>query len=253
MRANSNYLNAHIEEIVEGLPLSPHLRDIYCLRTGMYTGRAMTTHEIALIFDVSASTIRRRYKKAEQKVLEILSQQHPEHEVATIDVSDVITRATELTPYLITCLKNHENDLRKLSWQVFEHLIAEFFASWGYEDVCVIGRNPQTAADIIAMRKPDTSGVGIRYFIEVKRWKNRVGVEVVDRVIGALLAEREKFGWHLGMIVTIADFKKMEKYKPSHLSMLGIELRNGDDVRSWLREYQFHQKGLWLPDPFSYK
>jgi len=252
MEVSPNYLNTQIEEIVRS-SLSPRLRDIYSLRTGMDDGRVKTVRDVALIFNVSESTINREYKKAEQKVLEILSQQHLEQEVVNIDVSDVIEQAKELTPYLIEYLKNNENDLRKLPWQVFEHLIAEFFASWGYEDVCIVGRNSQTAADIIAMRKSDVSGVKIRYFIEVKRWRNRVGVEVVDRVIGAILAEREKFGWHLGMIVTIADFKKMGKYKSSQLSMLGIELRNGDDVRSWLQGYQFHQKGLWLPEPFNYK
>ncbi len=251
MKTSSNYLNTQIEEIVRGLPLPPRLRDIYKLRTGMDDGRVKTTREIAFIFNVSETTIRREYKKAEKEVLKILSQKQLEHKITNIDVSDILEKSKELTPYLIAYLKNNENDLQKMSWQVFEHLIAEFFASWGYKDVRIVGRNPQTAADIIALRKPDASGVEIRYFIEVKRWKNRVGVEVVDRVVGALLAEREKFGWHLGMIVSLADFKKMEKYKPSQLSMLGIELRNGDDVRCWLQNYQFHQKGLWLPDPFN--
>jgi hypothetical protein len=251
MKIGLHDLNTQVEGIVKSLPLPPRQRDIYRLRTGMDDGRVKTAREVAFIFDISESTVSREYKKAEQKVLEILTQQQFEHEIASIDVSDVIEKAQELTPYLITYLKNHEDDLRKLPWQVFEHLIAEFFASWGYEDIRIVGRNSQTAADIIAMRKPDASGVKIRYFIEVKRWKKRVGVEIVDRVIGALLAEREKFGWHLGMIVTIANFKKMGKYKPSQLSMLGIELRDGDDVRCWLKDYQFHQKGLWLPNPFN--
>lgn len=251
MQISSNYLDTQIKEIVDNLSLRPRLRDTYRLRTGMDDGRVKTTSEVARIFNISESTVRRDYKKAEQKVLETLGQQQFENKITSIDVSDVIAKAKELTPYLITYLKNHGDDLRKLSWQVFEHLIAEFFASWGYEDVRIVGRNPQTAADIIAMRKSDASGVKIRYFIEVKRWKNSVGVEVVDRVIGALLAERERFGWHLGMIVTISDFKKMEKYKPSQLSMLGIELRDGNDVRCWLQEYQFHRQGLWLPDPFN--
>lgn len=243
--------NTQIEEIVMGLPLPTRHRDVYRLRIGMGDGRVKTIREVAQIFNVSESTKRREYKKTEQKVLEILGEQKFDHTITSIDVSDVIEKAKELTPYLIAYLKNHEDDLRKLSWQVFEHLIAEFFASWGYEDVHIVGRNPQTAADIFAMQKSDASGVKIRYFIQVKRWKNRVGVEVVDGVIGAILAERERFGWNLGMIVTITDFKKMKKYNPQQLSMLGIELRNGDDVRRWLQDYQLHKQGLWLPNPFN--
>ena len=251
MKIGSNDLNTQIEDIVKNLPLPPRSKDIYRLRIGMDDGRVKTTREVAWIFNISDSTVRREYKKAGQKVLEILSQQQFEHETASIDISDVIEKAQELTPYLIAYLKNHENDLRKLPWQLFEHLVAEFFASWGYDDICLVGRNPKTAADILAMRKPDASGVKIRYFIEVKRWKNRVGVEVVDRVIGALLTEREKFGCHLGMIVTTANFKTMEKYTPLQLSMIGIELRDGEDVHRWLQDYQFNQKGLWLPNPFN--
>ncbi len=247
---NSNDLNAQIDEILWNSSLPPLQRDIYRLRAGMDDGKVKLFSEIAYIFNVSESTIRRHYKKAERQVLEILSVQTLNQETTSIDVSDVIEKAKELTPYLIKYLKNHEEDLRKLPWQIFEHLIAEFFASWAYQDVRIVGRNPQTGADIVAMRKPDKSGVMIRYFIEVKRWKERVGVEVIDRVIGALVAERPKFGWHLGMIVTVADFTEMEKYSPLQLSMLGIELRNGDDVRKWLQQYQFNKKGLWLPNPF---
>lgn len=250
MNTSSNYLNTQIEEIVNCLLSPPRLRDIYRLRTGMDDGRVKTMSEVALIFDISEATVRREHKKAERKVLEILSRQQFEHHTISVDVSETIERVKELTPSLITHLKNNQGDLRKLSWQVFEHLIAEFFANWGYDDVRIVGRNPQTAADIIAIRKPDASGVKVRYFIEVKRWKNRVGVEVIDRVIGALLAERGGFGWHLGMIVAIADFKNMEKYRPTQLSMLGVELRGGDDVRCWLQNYRFHQRGLWLPSPF---
>lgn len=53
------------------------------------------------------------------------------------------------------------------------------------------------------------------------------------------------------MIVTTANFKTMEKYNPFQLSMMGIELRDGEDVHRWLQDYQFNKKGLWLPNPFK--
>ena len=53
------------------------------------------------------------------------------------------------------------------------------------------------------------------------------------------------------MIVTTANFKTMEKYTPLQLSMIGIELLDGEDVNRWFQDYQFNQKGLWLPNPFN--
>lgn len=184
MQDNSNFLNDQIEEILSSSHLRPRLRDIYRLRTGMDDGRTKTFYEIAYIFQISESAVKRLYQEAEQEVLKILSQRSSIFEAGVIDVSDVVEKSRELTPYLISYLKNNHDDLRKLPWQIFEHLIAEFFASWGYENVHIVGRDAKTSADIFAMKKADSSGVQIRYFIEVKRWKKPVGIEVINQVVG---------------------------------------------------------------------
>lgn len=33
--------------------------------------------------------------------------------------------------------------------------------------------------------------------------------------------------------------------------LYGIELRDSADIKNWIREYQFSEKGLWLPNPFG--
>ncbi|WP_161602238.1 restriction endonuclease [Tautonia marina] len=240
-------LDTTIKAIAEALPYRQ--KHIFLLRTGYGDGYWYTTEEVARIFKVSPSTVSREYNKARKAVLEELQKRDLADNTPRIDVTEVVEQAKELTPYLISHLKEHAEDLRKIPWQIFEHLVAEFFASWGYEGVQIVGRNSETAADIIALQKVDKLGITLRYFVEVKRWKDNVGVEVIDRVIGAISAERQKYGWHVGMIVTIAEFSEMKKYNKSELSMLGIELKNGGDVRGWLNDYKFNNKGLWLPDP----
>jgi hypothetical protein len=157
--------------------------------------------------------------------------------------------ASKLTPHLIAHLKNCPSDLHKIPPQVFEHLIAEFYASWGFEDVRLVGTDPHTAADVFALSKKDPSGVSVRHFIEVKRWKDRVGVEVVNGVHGAFLRERIKHGWHLGMVVSLGGFKDFKSTSQMELKRLGIELRNGNQVLEWLKEYEPNHEGLWLPNP----
>lgn len=210
---------------------------------------AFSDREVADIFGVTRERITQiRYKAG--KKLAVLAEAYivPNKEIS-IEVQNVLSQARELTPYLISHLKHNKDDLRKLPPKIFEYLVAEFFASWGYEEVHLLGNNPYTAADIMAMKKADKSGVKIKYLIEVKRWKDKVGVEVIDRVYGAIVSEREKRGYHVGMIVSLSGFAEFRKYNPQRLEMLGIELRDGQDVKKWLKEYKFNQRGLWLPNP----
>lgn len=68
----------------------------------------------------------------------------------SVELIHVIETVKRLTPDLIAYLQSHEIDLDKLRWDVFEHLVAEFFASWGFQDVRLVGRNSKTSADIFA-------------------------------------------------------------------------------------------------------
>lgn len=43
----------------------------------------------------------------------------------------------------------------------------------------------------------------------------------------------------------------MFKYTPRTLELMGIELRNKDDVVAWLNDYRPSDKGLWMPPDFK--
>lgn len=111
----------------------------------------------------------------------------------------------------------------------------------------LVGSNPLTSADIFASIYPEPLGSEIRFFVEVKRWKDKIGIEVIDKVLGALIGERETFGWHAGMIVSIAGFKDFKKYTPERIRLKGIELKDKDDLLRWLKDYKQSRNGLWLP------
>jgi len=64
-----------------------------------------------------------------------------------------------------------------------------------------------------------------------------------------MIGEKEKFGWHAAIIVTVAGFTEFEKWDRQQLRLKGIELKDRDDLLIWLRDYKESDNGLWLPHP----
>ena len=197
--------------------LSYREREIFKLRTGFPDGYRFTTEEVGQIFKISPSRVSELHARGRRKFLEGIAKFLPESEVSVSTVRSVIESSTELTPYLISHLKHCPDDLRLLDWRVFEHLVAEFFSQMGYSDVRLVGKSGKTGADIFALMKIEPGGTELRLFIETKRWKDNVGVEVIDRVYGAFLGEKSNFGWHMAMIVTVGRFTNVEKYSKENL------------------------------------
>lgn len=162
-------------------------------------------------------------------------------------VERVITNVEQLTPELMAHLRKHFDDLGQIPHDVFEHLVAELLASWGWDEVKRVGRNSETSADILAGRFDDNLGERIRYYVEVKRWKDRIGIEVINQVLGAMIDERPRFGWHAAMIVTVAGAKEFRKYSKEELRLKGIWIKDRSDLERWLEGYRYLPSGLWLP------
>ena len=76
-----------------------------------------------------------------------------------------------------------------------------------------------------------------------------MGIEVIDRVHGAVLNERERHGWHVGMIVSLSGFRNFEKITRQQLVHKGLELKDRNNVIEWLMSYKPNRSGLWLPNP----
>ena len=176
----------------------------------------------------------------------------PENDIARVAISDVIEGIVQLSPDLIQHLRNHSNDVGKVDPQVFEHLVGELMASAGWHDVRLVGRNPKTHTDIFALHYFSTSdGIPVRFFVEVKRWKNRIGVEVINQVYGAMVSEREKHGWHGAIIFALGSASTTRAFNKDEYRKKGIEIKDKEDLLRWLRDYKPNGDGLYVPPEFS--
>lgn len=170
----------------------------------------------------------------------------PEAEAAQIVASEAIEAFRELKPDLIKHLQRHGEDLAKIRPDVFEQLVGELLRSTGWEDIRFVGRNPRTSADIFAGHYTP-GGLGQhRMFVEVKRWRKRIGVEVFNQVLGAMISEREDFGWHSALIVALGGASDTRKYDRDQWRRKGLEVKDKEDLMHWLRDYKPNTEGLWV-------
>lgn len=233
------------------------------LRFGLNrAGKQYTPEELAAELGLSVSGVIKLEARALKRLREperarIVSnylhaqdgRQEPPPAPALADLAPVIETVRKLTPALIEHLKRREDDLSKIHWKVFEHLIAEFFASWGFHDVRLVGRNAMTSADIYAAAVLNPVGIEQRFFIEVKRWKDKVGIDIINQVLGAFIGERDRYGWHAAVIVTVVGFTDFQKWSREELRLKGVALKDKEDLLCWLRNYKQRTDGLWLPEP----
>jgi HJR/Mrr/RecB family endonuclease len=210
--------------------------------------------EMAREFEISLSALRARafrIRKHLAREMERCSKTSPQGESSNrrAAVVPVIQTFHKLEPDLISHLKRQSDDLVNINPLLFEHLFAEFLAARGFDDVRLVGRNTKTSADIFAAKFVPGPDIPMRVFVEVKRWKNTIGIEVINQVLGAFLGERERFGWNAALVVTVGGFREFEKWSREELALKGLYLKDRDDLLRYLDGYKQHANGLWLPNP----
>ncbi|MCP4548525.1 MAG: restriction endonuclease [bacterium] len=222
----------------------------YARNPGGYASSARHSKGDARTFDWDESTQRLISEDEEARRLTDQFEQgtfDPTNSTPHILLNQVIASVEELTPQLISHLQTRHEDLSVIPPSVFEHLIGEILAARGFKDVKLVGRERWTSADLCAVHILDSVGQAIRFYIEVKRTRRSIGIDVINQVHGSILIERPKFGWHVGMIVSLGGFKKTRKLSREKLSLLGIELRDRQDILRWLGDWRPDRTGLWLP------
>jgi len=239
--------------------LTPFQAEVLRMRYGVFSGNPPMSHEVVAEFlgrtpaaVKRAETLALRNAKTTfdaRWIERFAARQTPEARPKA--TSRVIAEVSRLTPDLIRHLKKDHSQLLDIPWDVFEHLVAEFFAAKGFDDVRLVGRSTDTAADVFASCFSDELGTTLRVFVEVKRTHSTVGVEVIEKVYGAMMAERPRIGWHAALIVSLAGFSAGRRYTPTQLSLMGVELRDKSDLLRWLMDYRPNESGLWLPDPLT--
>jgi transcriptional regulator with XRE-family HTH domain len=213
-------------------------------RLGLELVPPRSFEQVAKEFGVSMARIRKIERAVLAKRLRTPSRE------AVAAVSDAVEQCRALTPELMRHLKSNTVDLRKVRWDVFEHIVGEFLAYSGFREIQLVGRDQTTSADIAALYVVPKLGTKIRYFIEVKQWRDRVGVRVIDEILGAMIGEREKFGWTVGMLVAPGGVRDFRKFKSEgELEAKGIFVKHKHDILEWLKDYRPNKEGLWLPKP----
>lgn len=173
---------------------------------------------------------------------------------ARVVAREVIESFQTLTPDLIQHLKRENSDIEKVHPEVCEHLVAELMASAGWDEVKLVGRSSDTSADIFAVHyMPGGFDIPVRYFVEVKRVKDRIGVEVFDQVYGAMILERERHGWHGALIVALGGISNTRKFSRNEYRKKGLEVRDKEDLIRWLDDYEPKANGLWVSGQFTGK
>lgn len=66
-----------------------------------------------------------------------------------------------------------------LSWQAMERAVTRFLIHDGFSDVRMVGQSNDKGADVLAHK------FGKRWLFQIKHWKNRSGVDVIDRTLEA--------------------------------------------------------------------
>jgi len=250
---NPTTLRGAINELLSLLPRRQE--KIVRLRFGLGDGHQRSRQDVALMFNRSVSWVGRLERKAIHRLDKATAAGPMELRQALSLGStekrrliDAVERVRALTPDVLARLRAHSDDLEKVQWEVFEHLVAELLAQQGFEDVRLVGRDHSTSADIFAARFVDPLGL-LPIFVEVKRTRRRVGVEVINQVLGAMFSEQGRVGWRAALLVSVTGFKALRRDSRATLRIKGITLADRDDLSRWLDSYVPNGNGLWLPYP----
>lgn len=74
----------------------------------------------------------------------------------------------------------NDHNLYKGSWQAFERMVSRLLLYEGFTGIRLIGQTKDRGADVLASRNNK------RWLFQVKHWKIRVGLDVVDRTLEAM-------------------------------------------------------------------
>ncbi|WP_224961194.1 DEAD/DEAH box helicase family protein [Geomonas subterranea] len=91
-----------------------------------------------------------------------------------------------------------EKILETCTWQHFERVVSRLLAHEGYDGIRVVGQSADKGADVIAHR------YGKRWLFQVKHWRARVGLAVLDQTVEAMRMYRAE----IPVIVSLNGFEQ---------------------------------------------
>ena len=139
---------------------------------------------------------------------------------------------TDISLELKRYFAKHPEKLHDLSPRRFEELIANILKDLGFEPKLTAATR-DGGRDIYAYLKNEVTS--FLMFVECKKWseKNKVGIDVVQRVYGAAKAG----GAHKSMIVTTSIFTLPAQKEHAKIAT-EMELKDYNALKSWLSKYK---------------
>jgi len=136
-----------------------------------------------------------------------------------------------------------EQSLASISWQAFERVVCRLLLIEGYEGVRLVGQSSDHGADVIAHKN------GKRWLFQIKRWKNKVGVAVLDETLEALRVYRAD----IPVIVAPNGFDDRAREHQRVLLSRSVPLQLWDRAALLARVARLDDKPPHPPQPREYQ
>jgi superfamily II DNA or RNA helicase len=136
-----------------------------------------------------------------------------------------------------------EQSLANISWQAFERNICRLLIIDGYEGVRLVGQSNDHGGDIIASKN------GRRWLFQVKRWKIKLGVSVLDETVKALTIYRA----HIPVVVALNGFDTTAREHQVTLLSRGIPMQLWDKPEILKRAARVMTKQSFAKEPREYQ
>lgn len=111
-----------------------------------------------------------------------------------------------------------EKSLARISWQAFERVVSRLLILDSFSNVRLVGQTSDKGADIIANKNDK------RWLFQVKRWKNKIGSDVLDETLSALSSYRAQ----VPVVVSLNGFEDTARESQKILMSRGTPLQLWD-------------------------
>jgi superfamily II DNA or RNA helicase len=106
-------------------------------------------------------------------------------------------------------------DWDALSWRGFERIVVRLLSCQGFDDARLVGQTSDKGADVLAHR------AGKRWLFQVKHWRQRIGLPVLDRTLEAMRTYRAD----VPAIVALTGFDERAREHQRRLQLDGIPMQ----------------------------
>ena len=153
-----------------------------------------------------------------------------------------------VTAELINYLKRHPKKLYEIPPDVFEEIVAEVLASFGWQ-VDITPKSKDGGYDIFALSPTGDRDTTSSWIIECKRYAphRKVGVDIVRALYGSNLLSRRDGAAGMKMLATTSRFTAgAQAFKASRYD---LALKDYESILDWLNTYRPNPNGrLYLKD-----